>query len=138
MALNTISISGRLTKDVELRRTPNGKAVASFTLAVDRDKRDAGADFINCVAWEGTAEFVNKYFSKGSPAIVVGRLQTRNYEDKNGNKRTATEVVASSVYFAGDKKTGGEFAETVVFADTRKYSAPKFEEMDDDGDTLPF
>ena len=126
MGLNTISISGRLTKDVELRVTNTGKPVATFTLAVDRDGKDAGTDFINCVAWSHTAEFVSKWFTKGSPAIVIGRLQTRSYEDKNGNKRTATEVVANSVYFAGDKKN-----------DNTEYTAAQFEEISDE-DTLPF
>ena len=126
MALNTISISGRLTKDVELRYTTTNKPVATFTLAVDRDGKDAGTDFINCVAWSHTAEFVSKWFTKGSPAIVIGRLQTRSYEDKNGNKRTATEVVANSVYFAGDKKS-----------DNTEYTATQFEEISDE-DILPF
>ena len=128
MALNTISISGRLTKDVELRYTTTNKPVATFTLAVDRDGKDAGTDFINCVAWSHTAEFVSKWFTKGSPAIVIGRLQTRSYEDKNGNKRTATEVVANSVYFAGDKKN-----------ENTEYAAPaQFEEVNDEDGDLPF
>ena len=121
--LNTITICGRLTKDVELRYTPTQKPVASFTLAVDRDGKDAGTDFINCVAWNNTANFVNSYFSKGSSAIVTGRLQIREYTDKSGNKRTAAEVVANSVYFAGDKKKSGTPAQ--------------FEEISD-GEELPF
>lgn len=132
MALNTISISGRLTKDVELRVTNTGKPVATFTLAVDRDGKDAGTDFINCVAWSHTAEFVNRYFSKGNGAIVTGRLQIRGYEDKNGNKRTAAEVVANSVYFAGDKKTVTDGHINVVVPND-----PQFEEISDE-EELPF
>ena len=101
--LNKIMIQGRLTRDVELRRTGTGTAVASFTLAVDRDFGDKETDFIECVAWKNTAEFVDKYFSKGRMAIVVGRLQIRNWNDKDGNKRKTAEVVAESVYF-GDSK----------------------------------
>lgn len=128
MALNTISISGRLTADPELRYTQTDKPVATFTLAVDRNGRDAGTDFINCVAWNNTALFVEKYFAKGGGAIVTGRLQMRNYEDRNGNKRTAAEVVANNVYFAGDKKA----------TDTMR-PREQFAEMtgDDDGE-LPF
>ena len=107
MALNRIDIQGRLTKDVELRYTRNEKPVASFTLAVDRDGKDTGTDFINCVAWNGTATFIDKYFSKGDAAIVSGRLQMRNWEDRDGNKRISAEVVVSEIYFGG-KKTQGE------------------------------
>lgn len=107
--LNTITIMGRLTRDPELRRTNSGTAVASFTLAVDRDFKNGNGeketDFIEVVAWKNTAEFVSKYFSKGKMAIVAGRLQTRNWQDKEGNKRKTTEVVADSVYF-GDSKNG--------------------------------
>lgn len=108
MALNHITIMGRLTKDVELRRTPSGVAVASFTLAVDRDFKKKGGeketDFIECVAWRNPAEFVDKYFSKGRVAVVSGRLQIRSWQDKDGNKRKTAEVVAEDVYF-GDSKT---------------------------------
>ena len=104
MSLNHIVLQGRLTRDPELRRTGSGVAVASFTLAVDRDfgKNENGekeTDFIDCNAWRGTGEFVSKYFSKGSMAIVSGRLQIRNWTDKEGNKRRSAEVVADSVYF---------------------------------------
>lgn len=106
--LNKIMIMGRLTADVELRSTQSGTHVATFTLAVDRDFRPQGGDretdFINCVAWKGTADFVANYFSKGSMAVVVGRLQTRKYETQDGQKRTATEVIAESVYFGEGKK----------------------------------
>lgn len=105
--LNHISIMGRLVRDPELRYTQSNVPVASFTLAVDRDFKSGSGeketDFIPCVAWRSTGEFVGKYFSKGSAAIVAGRLQIRNYTDKDGNKRTAAEVVADSVYFAESK-----------------------------------
>lgn len=108
MALNRITIMGRICNDIELRRTATGKAVTSFTLAVDRDFRsDSGekeTDFIECVAWGNTAEFVSKYFGKGRMAIASGRLQIRGWEDKNGNKRKTAEVVADNVYF-GDSKS---------------------------------
>ena len=106
--LNHISIMGRLTKDVELRRTNNGAAVASFTLAVDRDFKNSNGeketDFIEVVCWKNTAEFVSKYFSKGKMAIVAGRLQIRGWTDKDGNKRKTAEVVADNVYFGDSKK----------------------------------
>ena len=115
--LNKIVIMGRLTKDVELRRTNSGDAVASFTLAVDRDFKSGNGeretDFINCVAWKGTGEFVSKYFSKGRMAVVSGRLQMRNWTDKDGNKRTTAEVVADNVYFGDSKKEdSGNFEST--------------------------
>lgn len=107
--LNNIVIMGRLTRDPELRRTGSGTAVASFTLAVDRDfsGKDSGekeTDFIDCVAWRHTAEFVSKYFTKGRMAVVSGRLQIRPWTDKEGNKRRSAEVIAESVYFGDSKK----------------------------------
>ena len=107
--LNHITIMGRLTRDPELRRTGSGIAVASFTLAVDRDfaPKDGGereTDFIDCVAWRQTGEFVSKYFTKGSMAVVSGRLQIRNWNDKEGNKRRSAEVVAENVYFGSSKR----------------------------------
>ena len=110
--LNHIVLMGRLTRDPELRRTGSGIAVASFSLAVDRDfgSRDGGekeTDFIDIVAWRSTAEFVSKYFTKGRMAVVSGRLQIRNWTDKEGNKRRSAEVVADNVYF-GDSKRDGE------------------------------
>ncbi|MDD6200163.1 MAG: single-stranded DNA-binding protein [Firmicutes bacterium] len=108
--LNHITIMGRLTRDPELRRTSSGIAVASFTVAVDRDfgGRDSGekeTDFIDCVAWRQTGEFVSKYFSKGSMIVVSGRLQIRNWNDKDGNKRRNAEVVADNVYFGESKRS---------------------------------
>ena len=104
--LNHITIMGRMTKDPELRRTGSGVAVASFTLAVDRDfsKEEKEVDFIDCVAWRQAGEFVSKYFSKGRMAVVSGRLQIRSWTDKDGNKRRTAEVVADNVYFADSKK----------------------------------
>lgn len=110
--LNHIVIMGRLTRDPELRRTGSGIAVASFSVAVDRDfgGRDGGereTDFIDCVAWRQTGEFVSKYFTKGSMIVVSGRLQIRSWTDKDGNKRRTAEVVADNVYF-GDSKRSSE------------------------------
>ena len=109
--LNHIPIMGRLTRDPELRRTGSGVAVASFTLAVDRDfgKTENGereTDFIDCVAWRQTGEFVSKYFTKGRMAVVSGRLQIRSWTDKDGNKRRTAEVVADNVYFGDSKRDG--------------------------------
>ena len=108
--LNHITIMGRLTRDPELRRTGSGVAVASFTVAVDRDfsGRDGGekeTDFIDCVAWRQTGEFVQKYFAKGSMIVVSGRLQIRSWTDKDGNKRRTAEVVADNVYFGESKRS---------------------------------
>ena len=132
--LNHIVLMGRLTRDPELRRTQSGIAVASFTLAVDQDYKgqngERGVDFINIVAWRGTAEFAEKYFEKGQMAVVSGRLSTRNYEDKNGNKRTAYEVVASNIYFGGSKSNTGS-AETDTAPQT-------FDPLMDDDSDLPF
>lgn len=127
MSLNNVTIMGRLTRDPELRYTQQNTPVASFTLAVDRDFGDKQTDFIDCVAWRGTGEFVDKYFSKGSMAIVSGRLQIRSWTDDNGNKRRSAEVVAEHVYF-------GESKRREASADI---SAADFEDLDDDGE-LPF
>ena len=112
--LNHITIMGRLTRDPELRRTGSGVAVASFTVAVDRDRAAEGqereTDFIDCVAWRQTGEFVSKYFTKGRMIVVSGRLQIRSWTDKDGNKRRTAEVVADNCYFGDSKKesdTGG-------------------------------
>lgn len=115
--LNHIVLMGRLTRDPELRRTGTGIAVASFTLAVDRDyaPKDGGqreTDFIDIVAWRSTAEFVSKYFSKGRMAVVSGRLQIRPWEDKDGNKRRSAEVVADNVYFGDASGTRSPAAAT--------------------------
>ena len=107
--LNHIVVMGRLTRDPELRRTGSGIAVTSFTVAVDRDfpNKESGereTDFIDCVAWRQTGEFVSKYFTKGSMAVVSGRLQIRGWTDKDGNKRRSAEIVANNVYFGSSKR----------------------------------
>ena len=138
--LNVITIQGRLTHDPELRHTASGTAVASFSLAVERDytSKDGGereTDFIDVVAWRGTAEFVRNYFTKGQMAIVSGRLQIRPWTDDKGTKRRSTEVVAEHVYFGGSKKESGSTAAATAPAGT----TPALEELpegDDDG--LPF
>ena len=143
--LNKIVLMGRLTKDPDLRRTQSGTAVASFTLAVDRDftnqdgSRDT--DFIEIVAWKGTAEFVQKYFSKGRMAVVTGRLQLRDWTDKEGNKRRSAEVVADSVYF-GDSKKDPEADYAKAEREGKAYkpaAAPVSVEVDEEGEgELPF
>ena len=110
--LNRVSLMGRLVADPELRHTQTGTAVASFRIAVERDFKDKEtgekkSDFINIVAWRSTAEFVSRFFTKGRMAIVEGRLQVREYTDRDGNRRYATEVVADNIYF-GDSKREGE------------------------------
>lgn len=107
--LNKIVVMGRLTRDVETRQTQSGTNVANFTLAVDRDLKnkqtgERETDFIDCVAWAGKADFVEKYFHKGSMAVVEGRLQMRKWEDKDGNKRVSAEIVADNVYFGESKR----------------------------------
>ena len=143
--LNHIVIIGRLTRDPELRRTGSGTAVASFTLAVDRDyKADGGereTDFIDCVAWRQTGEFVSKYFTKGRMAVVSGRLQIRSWTDKDGNKRRTAEVVADNVYFGDSKREessggnyGGYTAPVYPTAPAQDYELLD----DDDSGQLPF
>ena len=106
--LNHIVMMGRLTRDPELRQTGSGTSVASFTIAVDRDRKTAEGeketDFIDVVAWRHTAEFVSKFFTKGKLAVVSGRLQMRSWTDKDGNKRRTAEIVAENVYFGDSKK----------------------------------
>lgn len=139
--LNVITVQGRLTHDPELRHTASGTAVASFSLAVERDytSKDGGereTDFIDVVAWRGTADFVSKYFTKGQLAIVSGRLQIRPWTDDNGNKRRSTEVVAEHVYFGGSKKESGGSAAPQASAPAG--TAPALEELPEDDDGLPF
>ena len=156
--LNHIVLMGRLTRDPELRRTGSGIAVASFSLAVDRDfgssanNGEKETDFIDIVAWRNTAEFVSKYFTKGRMAVVEGRLQIRDWQDRDGNKRRSAEVVADNVYFGESKRRDG--------GDTSRPAAPSasapahrgsyggydnvpqggsaFSELDDDDGDLPF
>ena len=161
--LNHIVIMGRLTRDPELRHTGSGVAVASFTLAVDRDfgSRETGekeTDFIDVVAWRQTGEFVSKYFSKGRMAVVSGRLQIRNWTDKEGGKRRSAEVVADNVYFGESKRDseGGSYSGSSyagnsyrsggdpVPAPNTNYAAPAapagsdFAMLEEDDSELPF
>ena len=150
--LNYITIMGRLTRDPELRHTGSGTPVCSFTLAVDRDFADKNSgekqtDFIDCVAWRNTGEFVSKYFSKGSMAVVAGRIQVRDYNDRDGNKRRATEVVAEHVYFGESKKSDGGRAEQPrqqggYNSNSYQSSAPSygsgFAELENDDYDLPW
>lgn len=111
--LNQVAIQGRLVRDPELRRTGSGKPVTSFTLACERDFADKqtgkkGVDFIECVAWGGTAETIEKYFSKGRMISLTGRLQIRDWTDKNGQKRRTVEILVGNVYFCGDNKNGAQ------------------------------
>lgn len=132
--LNKIIIMGRMTRDPELRRTNSGAAVTSFTLAVDRDfKGEQETDFIDCVAWRNTAEFVSKYFSKGRMAIVEGKLQIRDWTDKDGRKRKSAEVIADSVYFGDSKRE----ATSNTYSDNEPVAVPGYSIIEDDGN-LPF
>ena len=141
--LNHITIMGRLVKDVELRRTGTGVAVASFTLAVDRDfgKTENGekeTDFIDCVAWRQTGEFVSKYFTKGRMTVVSGRLQIRNWTDKDGNKRRNAEIVADNVYF-GDSKNDNASQNSGYVGFVKAENVPNsFAPIGEDDAQLPF
>ena len=147
--LNKIFIMGRLTRDPELRRTQTGTPVASFTLAVDRDFKDKttgerATDFIDVVAWRQTGEFVSRFFTKGRMAVVEGRLQIRDWTDKDGNKRRSAEVVADNVYFGDSRRDGdsGSYSAPAYSAAPAGYSAPtegsQFAELSDDDGELPF
>lgn len=147
--LNRIVIMGRLTRDPELRHTPQGTAVATFTLAVDRDfkSKDSGekaTDFIDVVAWRQTAEFASRYLTKGRMAVAEGRLQLRDWTDKEGGKRRSAEVVADNIYFADSKRDGdsggSSFPSSAPAAGG--YAPPpltdQFAELDEDDGDLPF
>lgn len=154
--LNHIVLMGRLTRDPELRHTGSGIAVASFALAVDRDFKsqdgEKETDFIDIVAWRSTAEFVSKYFSKGRMAVVSGRLQIRNWTDKEGNKRRSAEVVADNIYFGDSRKDnasgsygdmGGNSFQAPSQSSYSDFSAPAqsdnaFSMLDSDDSGLPF
>ena len=155
--LNHITLMGRLTRDPELRYTQSGTPVASFSLAVDRDfgSRDGGdrqTDFIDIVAWRQTAEFVSKYFAKGRMAVVSGRLQIRDWQDRDGNKRRSAEVVAENVYFGDSKRDNAGDSAPAYGRQAPAYSAPTsvpsdggyesggsaFSELDDGDGELPF
>ncbi|MCI8537055.1 MAG: single-stranded DNA-binding protein [Oscillospiraceae bacterium] len=156
--LNKIFLMGRLTRDPELRHTQTGTAVASFSLAVDRDFKDKATgekatDFIDIVAWRSTAEFVSRYFTKGRMAIVEGRLQIRDWNDKEGNKRRSAEVVADNIYFGDSKRDGDSAGGYAPSYSAPSYGAPaggyapapaampandQFAELNDDDGELPF
>ena len=132
--LNHITLAGRLVRDPELRRTQNGTAVASFTLACERDfKNESGdreVDFIDCVAWRKTAELVSSYFTKGRMAIVSGRLQIRGWTHKDGNRRKSAEILVDNIYFGDSKpQTGGA---------TEATGAEPYSEIAEDDDEIPF
>ena len=152
--LNKIFLMGRLARDPELRRTQTGTPVASFRLAVDRDFKDRNTgeratDWIDVVAWRQTAEFVSRYFTKGRMAVVEGRLQIRDWKDKEGNNRRSAEVVADNVYF-GDSRPGGAGGNNGGYSQAPAYGAPAggysapvggpsdFAEIDEEDGDLPF
>ena len=133
--LNKIFLQGRLCSDPILRHTQNGTAVASFSLAVERQKSQDGSkqtDFIDCVAWRGTAEFASKYFTKGRMAVVVGRLQIRGWTDNDGNKRRSAEVVVDELYFGDSKGNNQQKPPDPVTPENQ------FSELQDDDGELPF
>ena len=148
--LNKIVIMGRLVRDPDLRRTQAGTAVAAFTLAVERDFKDAAtgertADFIDCVAWRQTGEFVSRYFSKGRMAVAEGRLQLRDWVDRDGNKRRSAEVVVEQMYFGDSRSEGGqksgqpvpkEAGYQAAYSSTGR-EADEFRELQDDDGELP-
>ena len=144
--LNTVILMGRLTADPELKKTPSGVSVTSFTVAVNRSygKQERQTDFIECVAWRNTAEFICKYFRKGQMIAVQGSIQTRSYQDKQGNKRKAVEVQADNVSFADSKGSSGGQQNSAYaapgYAATSSFSqgsADDFAVVDDKGD-MPF
>ena len=148
MSLNRIVLMGRLTRDPELRRTQSGNAVVSFSIAVDRDFKSQNGeretDFIDIVAWKHTAEFVSKYFTKGRMAVVEGRLQIREWTDRDGGKRRTAEVVAENVYFGDSRRdgesSGGSYSRASAPAPV-DYGMPmgdQFAELTDDDGDLPF
>lgn len=146
--LNKVVLAGRLTQTPEIKQTPSGVSVCSFSIAVNRKyakKGEQQADFINCKAWRGTAEFIGKYFRKGSSICITGSIQTRSWNDQNGNKRYATEVVADEAMFVDSKGSEdtpsaqngsqGKFEPSAYIPDA--YTQPNFEQVDTDDD-LPF
>ena len=152
MSLNRINVMGRIGKDLELRRTQSGKAVTSFPIAVDRDGKDTGTDWFDVVAWERTAEFAAQYCAKGRKVVVDGRLQARDWTDKDGNKRRSAEIVADNVYFGESKRRDGGDAPRPAAPsasapahrgsyggyDNVPQGGSAFSELDDDDGDLPF
>ncbi len=141
--LNLIALTGRLTRDLELRKTDAGVSVTSFSIAVQRNYKSGGdypVDFIDCVAWRGTAEFISKYFKKGSMITVVGNLETRKYEDKDGNNRKAVEVIVKDAFFGDSAKKEGGNGEQKAPGSYGGYGSfePDFGGGDAEGTELPF
>lgn len=140
--MNRVCLMGRLTHDVELRQTQSGTAVAAFSVAVTRKYDREKTDFIDAVAWRQTAEFVSKYFKRGDMIAIEGVMQTRTYEDKQGNKRKAVEVVTEQVYFCGSKQStdrfGTEQSENTTQSSFSIDGYGDFEEVDTDDSKLPF
>jgi len=147
--LNKIIVMGRLTRDPELRQTPSGVNVASFSIACDRDFKDKSTgeketDFLDVVAWRSTADFVSRFFTKGRMAVVEGRLQIRNWEDNNGNKRRTAEIVAENIYFGdsnpnaqgGGQSASQSSARPDVSAES--YQQEEYQEILEDDSELPF
>ena len=145
--MNKVILMGRLTKDVEIRQTPNNLSVARFTIAVNRRFKNANGeydvDFINCIAWRKTGEFISRYFQKGSMIAVVGSIQTRSWDGNDGKKQYATEVVVDEAYFTGSKvesSTGGKFSDSEL-NDLNSQYGDDFATIGDDeenADDLPF
>ena len=135
MSLNKVFLHGRMTAVPDMRKTNTGKSVCTFTLAVDRDSAQQATDFINCVAWEKRAEFVNNYFTKGQEALVTGSLNSRSYQDKEGNHHTTWEVIVDKVDFCGPKGTAA--TDKTDKERTPVLAQPTFEELEDGGE-LPF
>ena len=139
--LNRVTLQGRLTADPELRRTQSGTAVTSFSLAVEKDFKDKdsgqrGVDFINCISWKQTAEHIARYMAKGRMTVVEGKVHTRNYTDKEGNRRYVTEILVERMYFAGDKQneegSGGTYSYEAI-------APQQFQDLGEAGDgELPF
>lgn len=152
--LNHVVVMGRLTRDPELRRTQSGTAVTSFSLAVERDFKgqdgEKVTDFFDVTAWRNTAEFVNRYFTKGRMMVVDGRLQSRKWEDRDGNRRTSIEIVADSCYFGDSKKESSGPPSAGAYPPSGGYDTPgyggysggygdnQFRELDEDDGELPF
>ena len=132
--INKVILGGRLTADVEQKATPNGVAVCQFTIATNRRGKDAQTDFINCVAWRQTAEFISKYFAKGSSICIVGTIQRRTYKDKDGNNRSVVEVIADEALFV-DSKSDNNGEKPAEY--TQQFQTPNFEDISGD-DPLPF
>lgn len=138
--INNVVLMGRLTAAPELKTTSKNISVTAFCIAVDRRYQVKGeerqTDFINCIAWRNTAEFITKYFGKGDPIAVTGEIQTRNYQDKKGNKRVAVEVVVDNASFCGGKNSGNNTDNNLLFSAPSAPTTPEFTEINDDD--LPF